>query len=75
MRTKETKEKAGRPVVVDEAEARANARLIAAAPELLEACEEWVEIDGPYVSYDEQRKRWSGVVDKMRAAIKKARGQ
>ncbi len=53
---------------------RANALLCAAAPDLLSACEEWVEIDGPYVSLAEQRRRWSGVVDRMRTTIAKARG-
>ncbi len=53
---------------------KANGRLIAAAPDLLEACKEWVEIDGPTVSLQEQRKRWAGVVAKMKAAIAKAEG-
>jgi len=49
----------------------ANARLIAAAPDLLEACREWVEIDGPTISLEEQRRRWPDVVAKMKAAIAK----
>lgn len=52
----------------------ANARLIAAAPDLLAACEEWSEADSAYVSLDEQRRRWSGIMERMRAAIAKARG-
>lgn len=54
---------------------QADAALMAAAPDLLSACEEWLEIDGPYVSLDEQRKRWGGVVERMAAAVAKARGE
>lgn len=43
--------------------------------ELLEVCKEWVEIDGPSVSFDEQCKRWPGVVNRMHAAIAKAEGR
>lgn len=50
-------------------------RLIAAAPELLAACEEWLEIDGPYVSLAEQRKRWSDVLRRMAAAAERATGR
>ena len=51
-----------------------NARLIAAAPDLLEACEEWIEVDGPSVSLDEQRRRWRGIMERMAAAVAMARG-
>ena len=50
----------------------ANARLIAAAPDLLEACESLLSVA------EDCRERWSrghaGRVDQARAAIKKARG-
>lgn len=51
--------------------AEANARLIAAAPELLEALNYWISfIDGQEGKSDES----DIMVDKARAAIKKARG-
>lgn len=61
---------------IDAAEARANARLIAAAPDLLEACE---------ILTEAQRRADAGehggfgcyvdAVDKARAAIAKAKGE
>ncbi len=56
----------------DQGECEANARLVAAAPDLLEACKEWVHIDSSVVSLAEQRRRWEEVVGKMKAAIAKA---
>lgn len=54
-------------------ETRANARLIAAAPELLEALQlaEKAMVEGRNVTYPE----WYGVINKARAAIAKATGE
>ena len=54
-------------------ETRANARLIAAAPELLEALQlaEKAMVEGRNVTYPE----WYGVINKARAAITKATGE
>lgn len=57
-----------------ETEMAANARLFSAAPELLEACESVLSL------YDEARRtgagvKWKGeMVDRMRAAVAKAKG-
>lgn len=55
------------------AQADANARLVSAAPDLLDACEEVLEAEsyGPAMSYPRIWKAW----DAMRAAVKKARGE
>jgi hypothetical protein len=59
--------------IVDHVYEEANARLIAAAPELLAACEEferWHEV----VSSDSYHSEWTqALAQKMRAAIAKAR--
>ena len=54
-------------------ESEANARLIAAAPELLEALQmaEKAMVKGRNVTYPE----WYGVINKARAAIAKATGE
>lgn len=54
-------------------ETRANAKLIAAAPELLEALQlaEKAMVEGRNVTYPE----WYGVINKARAAINKATGE
>lgn len=52
----------------DRSEAEANARLIAAAPELLEACVSWIAI------YEEV-PMMRGLVSRTRAAIAKAIGE
>lgn len=54
---------------VDEYEANANARLISAAPELLEALRYFVDYDGPTGSWDPNKAR-----NMARAAIAKANG-
>ena len=65
---------AGRgPLGISEGEAEANARLIAAAPDLLEACEAALgfveELEQRGIVADWSRK------DQLRAAIDKARGE
>jgi hypothetical protein len=55
--------------------AEADAHLIAAAPDLLEACKEWVAIDGAEVGLAEGLLRWNGMVSKMEAAIARAEGR
>lgn len=58
---------------VTSAEAAANAHLIAAAPDLLAACEEVLALmDDHNVNAP---NKWSAAVDQMRAAIAKAKGQ
>lgn len=53
------------------AEQRANARLIAASPDLLEVLQELEESSGYWSEYDVPL----GIVDRMRAAIAKATGE
>ena len=55
-------------VCSDFGESQANARLIAAAPELLEALE--AVLDGGYIDYGFQ-----SVIDKVKNAIKQAKGK
>ena len=59
---------------INEQQAKTIGRLVAERDDLLAACEEWLEIDGPHVSLDEQQKRWRGVVERMAAAVAKAKG-
>ncbi|MFN3731329.1 hypothetical protein [Comamonas testosteroni] len=59
-------------------EAKANARLIAAAPELLEALQEFddaMKEAGDWPGTTNELQRLLGVVDKARAAIAKSKGQ
>jgi hypothetical protein len=54
-------------------ECHANARLIAAAPELLDACKalvEWYDSDGEFRASDQDR--WACIYNQMKAAIAKA---
>lgn len=66
-------------VAVGDAEiAKANARLITAAPELLSSCEEsleWLEaaLDSEPADFDNPKLEWA--VKHCRAAIAKARGE
>lgn len=55
---------------------RANARLIAAAPEMLEASREiFLELDGRYDGAPDSRTLWMGEhLTRLRAAIAKAEG-
>jgi len=54
-------------------EAKANARLLAAAPELLEALKELLDNqNGPPLTLDRHRKAWAQAVEKSCAAIAKA---
>ena len=62
-------------------EKEANARLIAAAPELLEACKsmlDWMEFTIPRLGTTPtgsiERKNWGGPISKARDAIAKAEG-
>lgn len=62
--------------VSDLDDTEANARLIAAAPELLEAlrsCLEWMEFTIPKLNEtNTHRMNWGGPISKARAAISKA---
>ena len=58
----------------DEAVATADARLIAAAPDLLEALKGIVADDDAGVSLNDQRARWSDRMSAAKAAILKATG-
>lgn len=40
-----------------------------AVRELVVACKECLEVDGPYVSREEQCRRCEGIMDRMRAAV------
>lgn len=68
----------GGPIAVvsidEDAGHEANGRLIAAAPDLLAACEEWLDADSPHTSLAEQRWRWDGIMARMREAVAKAKG-
>lgn len=56
-------------------ETEANKRLIAAAPDLLAACEELLLVAGTYKPIDMYDwERVSAVIDRAKAALKKARG-
>lgn len=56
---------------------QANARLIAAAPELLEACKLFMELDPPipFAGNDGRIPEWFDMFKKMQAAIAKAEGR
>lgn len=59
----------------DDRQVEANARLIAAAPDLLEALQEvmsWIDNWDPDFTFDNE---WAGTEIKARAAIKKATGE
>jgi hypothetical protein len=59
-----------------EAVKEANARLIAAAPELLKACSDWIDWLKPDAPFREDAADYEAqMLDAMRAAIAKARGQ
>jgi hypothetical protein len=42
---------------------------------LRSVCEEWLEADSRFVSLEEQRKRWSGIMERMAAAVLAAGGK
>lgn len=50
----------------------ADARLIAAAPDLLAALQGMLEDDGPHVSLAKQREHWDARMDAARTAVAKA---
>lgn len=52
----------------------ANARLIAAAPDLLAALQGILDDDSQFVSLADQRRRWDDRMDAARIAIAKAQG-
>jgi len=61
---------------IDYIETEANARLIAAAPALLDACEELLLVAGTYKPIDMYDwERVSILVDQARATVRKARGE
>ncbi len=57
-----------------------NARLIAAAPDLLKAAEEFLDADrdrdfADTVDLDEYAMRWGNALNALKAAVQKARGE
>lgn len=69
MRTIKANEGGGYPYVDNEEECRANARLIAAAPELLEACGLVCDM-----LFDDDPVRWAEELKELNAAIAAAKG-
>lgn len=59
----------------DDAEAKANARLIAAAPDLAEACQDAIDHIEALVDRDQAGHAAGALLATLRAALSKARGE
>jgi hypothetical protein len=56
-------------------EGKANARLIAAAPELAEACEQALQLNGNPRRDTQDAAEWNEIMSKIQSALAKAKGE
>ena len=59
---------------MDEAKVTGNDEVLAQRNALLAVCKEWLDADSPHTSLEEQRRRWDGIMARMRAAVAAAEG-